>query len=256
MPETENKTTKLDELKARQHRHDVTIKTSAETRVISSKEWHGILTNEGANEKPPEFTRTGAISVSSYIAAAEGEKLTRQYRTNRASHFGFGFRTISDISKIEEMFKAIDKLTFVAATNGECEAINMEALPQGLVGNDAEEVSVDVETLERLNWMFSRVQFLCGDMLGTGFVMPKFYSVSAEKNGIVLGHWLVTAKYVNEVFGTVDDNITISDDGMVIRFSTAVPTTGEICSEDDEFCLTSFYDAIKNLVTDMRYEET
>lgn len=248
--ETENKT-KLDELKERRHRHDVTIKTSAGIKTISDKEWRSILTNEDANRKPPEFTLTAAKSISSLLAAAEGERLTRQYGTENESHFGFSFRTTDDIVRIKEMFEIIDNLTFVAATNGECENIDLSTLQLCLVGNDIEDVTVDVDFLERLNWMFSRVQFLCCDMVDS---IPKFFSVTAEKNGIVLGHWLVTD--VNEVFGTVDDNIAISDDGMTIRFSPAVPTVGEIYSEDDNFCMASFYDAIKNLVSDMRYEES
>lgn len=246
--------TKLDELKERQHKHDVTIKTSAGVKTISDKEWLDILTNEGANMKPPEFTLTGAIALSSLLAAAEGEKITRQYGTQNEAHFGFTFRSIEDISVLEEMFKTIDKLTFAAATNGESDAFDL-SFGGGFVGNDVEEVVVEAHMMDKLNWMFNEVQFLCGDMLrDAGLSTIQFCAVTAEKNGIILGHWMVTADYVTKMFG--DSTVTISDDGMAIRFSPAVPTVGEIYSEDDNFCLTSFYEAIKNLVTDMRYEES
>lgn len=250
-----NATNKLDEIKARVHEHDVIIETSVDKKVISSKEWYSILTNDGAVQKPPKFNLTTASSISSYAAATEGERLSRQYGTKHESHFGFTYRTTDDISRIKEMFLKIDNVILVAATR--CDIVNLPTLVKALVGNNTDAV-VETESMEKLNWMFKNVQFFCTDILrDNGFnSILKFYDVTAEKNGIIIDNdWIITADYVSKVFG--DGNITITDDGMSIKFTPIiVPDVGKIYIEDNKYCLVSFYDAIKNLVTDMYYKES
>lgn len=242
-----SKTSKIDELKARVHEHDVTIETSAGKKTITSKEWYSILTDNDAIKTPPKFNRATAIAISSYAAAAEGEKLSRQYGTKRESHFGFTYRTNEDIYRIQEMFLLIS--TEILAISARFDIINLPKLVKALVGND--EAIVETESMEKLNWMFKNVQFICTDIIrDNGFdSIPKFYTVTAEKNGDTK-NWLVTAEYISKVFGG-DDIITITDDGMNIKFTpVALPVVAEIYYEDDEYCLVSFYDAIKNIVTD------
>lgn len=255
---TATKNSKLAELKARVHKHDITIKTSdGEKKVISRKEWCNILTDKGAVQKPPVFSLAVVTAISAYAAASEGEKLSRQYGTEHEAHFGFTHRSAEDIRRIKEMFEIIDHLTFATATYCECDTVDLSALVKALVGNDVD-VVVESESMEKLNWMFKRVQFLCSDILrDNGFDnIPKFYSVNAEKNGIILENWLVTADYVSKVFGGGED-ITITDDGMTIRFTPIViPAVAEIYEENDNYCLVSFYDAVKNLVTEMYYKES
>jgi hypothetical protein len=155
------------------------------------------------------------------------------------------------------VFEIIDHLTFATATYCECDTVDLTKLVKALVGNETDAV-VESEGMEKLNWMFKRVQFLCADILSdNGFSnIPKFYSVNAEKNGIILEDWLVTSDYVFKVFGG-DSAITITDDGMNIKFTpVVVPAISEIYSENDNYCLVSFYDAVKNLVTNMCYEES
>lgn len=263
MAEKNTNASKIAELKARVHKHDVHITSAAGDKVISSKEWYSILTNDAATKKPPEFNPTAAMAISSYAAAAEGERLSRQYGTERESHFGFTYRPMEDITRMKELFETIDNIVFATATYCECDTIDLSTLVKSLVGNDVD-VVVETETINKLNWMFKRVQFLCSDMLrDNGYdYIPKFFSVTAKKNDIIIGNWLVTAD-ISKVFG--DDNdititdgryITITDDGMVIKFTPTVPTVGEIYKDDDDYCLVSFYDAIKNLVTEMYYEES
>lgn len=237
---------KIAELKKRQHQHDVKIIKTGKT--ITAEEWANII-EVGANLTPKKFNITIATAIAAFWAAFAADKMTEQYGASHESHFGFTTRPIAVIDEITEIFNNIDNMTFFAATNGDNEKFNIKNIVKGLVG-DEENCVVSVKDIESLNWLFRRVEFFATDIIrDQGYdIIPKFYEAIALGEVGIKG-WLVPAEDIVFTFKTTDD-IIIEDDGLQILFQKAIPTTDEICYESDSYSVVSVHDAIKNIMTD------
>ena len=243
-----NAGSKIAELKKRQHQHDIKIIKTG--KIITAEEWADIIESVRAHLTPKKFNITTATAISAFWAAFAADKMTEQYGASYESHFGFTTRPIAVIDELSEIFNNIDNMTFFAATNGDNEKFNITNIVKGLVG-DEENCVVSVKDIEKLNWLFKRVEFFTTDIIrDQGYdIIPKFYDVIAlGKVGIK--NWLVPAEHIAAVFNTTDDNIIIEDDGLQILFQKAIPTTDEICYESDSYSVVSVHDAIKNIMTD------
>jgi hypothetical protein len=247
-----NTTDKLAELRARVHKHDVKLIIGEKTTIIPAREWHNKIESAEAMLLPEKFSDSVATAISAYWLARQADKLTEQYGVNE-SHFGFTMRPIAVVNEITAIFNCIDKLVFFSATNGDNEKFNTKNLIKSLVG-DEENCIVHIQDMEILNWLFKRVEFFCSDLLkDQGYNnIPEFYCATLLGKGGIKD-WMVPANYVAATFNTTDDIIVIGDDGLCITFEKASPTVGEIFYNNDDYCLASVHDAIKNIMTDYFY---
>lgn len=242
--------TKLAELHASVHKHDVKITIGENTTTIPAREWRDKIESAEAMLMPEKLTNSVATAISTYGLARQGDELTET--NSNESHFGFTMVPVAVVNEITLIFNYIDKMIFFSSTNGDNEKFNIKNIIKSLVG-DEENCIVHVKDMESLNWLFKRVQFFCSDLIkDQGYNdIPEFYDVMLLGKGGVK-YWIVPANYVTAIFNTTDD-IIIEDDGLKITFEKRIPAAGEIFYEDDEYSVVSVHDAIKNIMTDYFY---
>jgi len=245
-------TDKLAELRARVHKHDVKINIGEKTITIPAMEWCNKIESAEAKLFPEKFSDSVAAAISSYRLSMTAMYYTKQ--ANNESHFGVTIRPTAIIDKIKEIFNTIDNITFFAATYGDNEKFDWSKLARSLVGDEINCV-VSAKDMDALDWMFTRLQFFCADIIRDQIgrkTVPEFYQVEMLDVDNVKS-WFVPAEYVKAFFDDDAETIIIEDDGVRIRFSKTAPTTEQLRFESDDYCLTSIYDSIKNIMTDYFY---